>query len=131
MATEPAATCTVLPSRLVSQATAGTPGSQPPSNRIGAQRRHDAFVEIFRRIANAPDGTRRRANLTVNLIVDEPTSTETLVAHGLAPAVPAELCDIDHIHEQAKGGATDTINHQLLPFDLSKPPVADTGADPP
>jgi len=160
--------------------------------RTGAQRRLDAFVEIFRRGANAPDGTGRRAPVTVNLIVDEHTYTETLVAHRLAPAsaldevvdlglaqrrcetstgtavhpddilaariharirrvvldsvgvgvvtnmgrrrrlftgaareaaqlsarrcsrrgctVPAELYDIDHIHEHAKGGATETIN---------------------
>jgi hypothetical protein len=161
-----------------------------PFVRTGAQRRFDAVTEIFRRAANAPDGSGRRTNVTVNIVVDERTNTEALVAHGLAPTsaledvadpgpagrrcetsagtpvhpddvlaatiyghirrvvldsagvvtnmgrrrrlftgaareaaqlsarrcsrrgctVPAELCDIDHVHEHAKGGATDTIN---------------------
>ena len=158
--------------------------------RTGAQRRFDALSEIFRRAANAADESGRRVNVTVNLLVDLRTYTETLVGHGLAPAsaldevidpglahrrcettagapvhpddmlaatvhghirrvvldgvgvvtnmgrrrrlftgaardaaqlsarrcsrrgctVPAELCDIDHVHDHAKGGATDTIN---------------------
>jgi hypothetical protein len=158
--------------------------------RTGAQRRFDALAEVFRRAANAPDAAGRRANVTVNLVVDERTHTEALVAHGLAPAsaldhvvdpgpahrrcetsagtpihpddalaasifghvrrivldgagvvtdmgrrrrlftgaardaaqlsarrcsrwgctVPAELCDIDHLHEHAKGGPTDPVN---------------------
>ena len=139
-----------------------------------------------RRAANAPHGSGRRANVTVNLVVDERTYTENLVDHGLAPpsaldgvvdpglghhrcettagapvhpddvlaatihghirrvvldgvgvvtnmgrrprlftgaareaaqlsarrcsrrgcTVPAELCDIDHVHDHAKGGPT-------------------------
>lgn len=158
--------------------------------RTGAQRRFDALSEIFRRAANAVDESGTRVNVTVNLLVDLRTFTETLVDHGLAPAsaldevidpglahrrcettagapvhpddvlaatihghvrrvvldgvgvvtnmgrrrrlftgaareaaqlsarrcsrrgctVPAELCDIDHVHDHAKGGATDTIN---------------------
>ena len=158
--------------------------------RTGAQRRFDALSEIFRRAANAADESGRRVNITVNLLVDLRTFTETLVDHGLAPAsaldevidpglahrrcettagapvhpddvlaatvhghirrvvldgvgvvtnmgrrrrlftgaareaaqlsarrcsrrgctVPAELCDIDHVHDHAKGGPTDTIN---------------------
>ena len=158
--------------------------------RTGAQRRFDALSEIFRRAANAADESGRRVNVTVNLVVDHRTYTETLVGHGLAPAsaldevidpglahrrcettagtpvhpddmlaatvlghirrvvldgagvvtnmgrrrrlftgaardaaqlsarrcsrrgctVPAELCDIDHVHDHTKGGATDTIN---------------------
>ena len=168
----------------------GADAAGQPLARTGAQRRFDAVIEIFRRAANAPDGSGKRANITVNLIVDERTYTESLVVHGLAPAsaldlvvdpgvaqrrcetsagtpvhlddmlsatihghvrrvvldgagvvtnmgrrrrlftgaardaamlsarrcsrrgctVPAELCDIDHVHEHAKGGATDTIN---------------------
>lgn len=57
-----------------------------PLPRTGAQRRFDALVEIFRRGANAPDGTGRRVDVTVDLVVDERTYTEHLVSHGLAPA---------------------------------------------
>ncbi len=168
----------------------GVGAAGQPFARTGAQRRFDAVAEIFRRAANAPDRSGKRANITVNLIVDEHTYTEALVAHGLAPAsalddvvdpgpahrrcetsagtpvhpddvlaatihghirrvvldgagvvtnmgrrrrlftgaareaaqlsarrcsrrgctVPAEVCDIDHVHDHAKGGATDTIN---------------------
>ena len=168
----------------------GADAAGQPFARTGSQRRFDAVTEIFRRAANAPDVSGRRASVTVNLIVDEHTYTESLVVHGLAPAsalddvvepgpgqrrcetsagtpvhpddvltatihghirrivldgagvvtnmgrrrrlftgaareaaqlsarrcsrrgctVPAELCDIDHVHEHAKGGATDTIN---------------------
>jgi hypothetical protein len=168
----------------------GADAAGQPFARTAAQRRFDAVAEIFRRASNAPDGSGKRANVTVNLIVDERTHTETLVAHGLAPAsalddvvdpgpvrrrcetaagtpvhpddilaatiyghirrvvldgmgvvtnmgrrrrlftgaareaaqlsarrcsrrgctVPAEMCDIDHIHEHAKGGTTDTVN---------------------
>jgi hypothetical protein len=168
----------------------GDAAAGQPFARTGAQRRFDALAEIFRRAANAPDAAGRRANVTVNLVVDERTHTEAMVAHGLAPAsaldavvdpgsagrrcetsagtpihpddalaasifghvrrivldgagvvtdmgrrrrlftgaardaaqlsarrcsrrgctVPAELCDIDHLHDHAKGGATDPIN---------------------
>ncbi len=57
-----------------------------PFARTAAQRRFDAMVEIFRRAANAPDGTGKRVKVTVNLVVDERTFTETLVTHGMAPA---------------------------------------------
>ncbi len=168
----------------------GDDAAGQPFARTGAQRRFDALTEIFRRAANAADESGKRANVTVNLLVDERTYTETLVAHGLAPAsalddvvdpgtarrrsetsagapvhpddvlaatihghirrvvldgvgvvtnmgrrrrlftgaareaaqlsarrcsrrgctVPAELCDIDHVHDHAKGGPTDTVN---------------------
>lgn len=57
-----------------------------PFARTGAQRRFDAMVEIFRRAANAPDGSGKRVKVTVNIVVDERTFTEWLVAHGMAPA---------------------------------------------
>jgi hypothetical protein len=57
-----------------------------PLARTGAQRRFDVMAEIFRRAANAPDGSGRRTHITVNLVVDERTFTERLVAHALAPA---------------------------------------------
>lgn len=160
--------------------------------RTGAQRRFDAMVEIFRRAANAPDGSGKRVNVTVNVVVDERTFTENLVAHGMTPAsaldddgvsdpgpagrrcetstgtpvlpddvlaatihghvrrviydgagvvtnlgrrrrlftgaareaaqlsarrctrpgctVPSELAQIDHLHDHAKGGGTDSVN---------------------
>lgn len=64
----------------------GTDTAGQPFARTSAQRRHDAIIEIFRRAANAPDGTGRRANITVNIVVDERTFTEALIAHTLAPA---------------------------------------------
>lgn len=165
--------------------------------RTGAQRRFDALAEIFRRAANAPDGSGRRVKVTVDIVVDERTYTETLVKHAMAPdsaldddaedgdavadpgpagrrcetaagspvhpddvlaasihghirrvifdgagvvidlgrrrrlftggardaarlsarrctrlgcTVPSELADVDHLHEHAKGGSTDTQN---------------------
>jgi len=168
----------------------GDAGAGEPFARTGAQRRFDALAQIFRRAANARDVDGRRANVTVNLVVDECTHTEAMVAHGLAPAnaldevvdpgpagrrcetaagtpihpddalaasifghvrrivldgagvitdmgrrrrlfagaardaaqlsarrcsrrgctIPAELCEIDHLHEHAKGGTTDPSN---------------------
>jgi hypothetical protein len=56
-----------------------------PFARTSAQRRFDALAEIFRRAAASPAGSGRRVNITVNVIVDERTLTETLVAHHLTP----------------------------------------------
>lgn len=168
----------------------GADAAGQPFERTSAQRRYDALVEIFRRAANSPDGSGKRIRATVNLVVDERTFTEWLVAHGLAPrsaldevvdpgperrrcetaagtpvhpddvlaatihghvrrvvldgagvvtdmgrrrrlftgaareaaqlsarrcsrdgcTIPSQFCDIDHVHDHAKGGATDVIN---------------------
>jgi hypothetical protein len=168
----------------------GADAAGQPFERTPAQRRFDALVEIFRRAAGAPDGSGTRVTATVNLVVDERTFTERLVAHGLAPrsalddvvdpgparrrcetaagtpvhpddvlaatihghvrrvvldgagvvtdmgrrrrlftgaareaaqlsarrcsrngcTIPSQFCDIDHVHDHAKGGATDAIN---------------------
>lgn len=160
-----------------------------PMPRTGAQRRFDAVAEIFRRAAETTAAGSRVAT-TVNVVVDQRTFAEHLVAHGLAPAsaldevpdrgpahrrcetaggapvhpddvitaaiwghvrrvvfdssgvvidlgrrrrlftgaareaaqlsarrctrpgctVPAELADIDHLHDHAHGGATDQVN---------------------
>lgn len=63
----------------------GADAAGQPFARTGAQRRFDALAEIFRRAANSADGTGKRIAVTVNLVADERTYTETLVAHGLAP----------------------------------------------
>jgi hypothetical protein len=79
---------------------ADAPGQ--PFARTGAQRRFDAMVEIFRRAANAAnagDGSAKRVAVTVNVVVDERTYTETLVDHGLAPE-----SSLDDVVDPGPGG---------------------------
>ena len=80
----------------------GAEAAGEPFARTGAQRRFDAMAEIFRRAANAPDGSGKRVKVTVNIVVDERNFTETLVAHGMAPA--SALDDDDLVADPGPAG---------------------------
>ena len=82
----------------------GADAAGQPFARSAAQRRYDAMVEIFRRGANAPDGSGKRVTVTVNISVDERTFTETLVKHGMAPAPALDHSDATHADGVADPG---------------------------
>ncbi len=68
-----------------------TPPSNHPLPRTAGQRRHDAFIRLFRAggaaiAQDANAGKQSIAKVVVNVIIDEATFHQILADAGLAPA---------------------------------------------